>query len=444
MRCLPLYRLTPLAFASTIRFVQFFLTLLLALQLPASTTPTDRDSGDSLRAFLVTIGPGDAAWEKFGHNMIYIFDESGSVDVTFNWGMFDFEQKNFIWNFIRGRLWYWMEGFESGIIRAYKADDRTIWLQELNLSPEQCRALLSFCRRNELEDNRYYQYDYFRDNCSTRVRDAIDEAVAGQLRQHATTMPSDRTFRSETLRLTAGSQWLYTSLDFLLGHPTDTPISAWDEMFIPMRMRERLNEITILDASGEEVPLVKSQRLYHPGSRPAPLAAEPNRVAWFGLVGLLWGGAIAALSARLIRRSNDAKNPAPRFHAGARWGVLILAGGWIMLSALAGWLLVYIWTLTDHAAARPNENVLQLSPLLLPLLVLLPQALWGRAWSARWALAFAAAALAGSILGLLWKILPMMEQANGNLIALSLPAHAGLVWAMWRLDAALRAKGTVK
>jgi hypothetical protein len=106
---------------------------------------------------------------------------------------------------------------------------------------------------------------------------------------------------------------------------------------------------------------------------------------------------------------------------------------WSLLSAFGGWFMLYAFT-TDHQAVRYNENILQLSPLLLPLVFVIPLALSRRPKAGQIAWVLSAIALAASVLGLLLKVLPMMYQTNANIIALAIPANAGLAYAAWRLS----------
>jgi hypothetical protein len=372
--------------------------------------------------YVVTMGPGDASWEKFGHNMLWFHRPDRGIDVAWNWGIFDFNQKFFIPHFLEGKLWYWMGGDAdaAGLIDFYLHDDRTIWMQELNLSPAQQQQLWDFCLWNSQEEHKYYKYDYYTNNCSTQVRDAIDHIIGGQISRLATTMPMDVTYRSETLRLIADALPLYVGIDFILGQPVDRPLTAWQEMFIPMRMRERLNQIQIIDDAGNQVPLVKKEILLNTSKRPPLRNYPPNWIGWFLLAGAIIGAALAWLG-RLGSRWR-------------KWGFAIVAVSWSLLAGFAGWFLVYAWTLTDHVDARNNENILQLSPLMLPLVVLIPLALAGWRKSSRAALVLAGISLVGCVLGLMMKILPTMHQVNGNIIALAIPANLGLVWALWKLS----------
>src|SRR5205814_869106 len=98
-----------------------------------------------------------------------------------------------------------------------------------------------------------------------------------------------------------GDWWLYVALDYALGHPTDRKLTAWDEMFIPMRMRERLNQLKIKDEAGNELPLVKSEELVHQSARAPQREKPPFWVPWFFLVGIMMGGAIASCAIAMLR-----------------------------------------------------------------------------------------------------------------------------------------------
>ena len=127
--------------------------------------------------------PGDAVWEKFGHNAIWVHDSEQNIDLAYNWGLFDFNDANFFTNFAKGLMKYSVGVNElEPSIEEYRENNRTVQAQELNLSPEQTDVMIDQLIRNELPENRTYLYNYFNNNCSTKVRDVIDRAVSGQLK----------------------------------------------------------------------------------------------------------------------------------------------------------------------------------------------------------------------------------------------------------------------
>lgn len=406
------------------------LLALLTLQVSATSAPAP----SVYSAAVVTIGPGDQSYERFGHNMLVIRDPRLEKEVAFNWGIFDFAQHNFILNFVQGRLWYWMDGmYAQPAIDGYIGADRTVWRQELNLSPSQVDALLDFCIWNAQEANRGYRYDYYADNCSTRARDALDNILNGQLKKQSENQPSGVTKRSETSRLMADSLPLYYALYGVLGHPVDRPISAWEEMFIPMRMRERLNAMSIVDSTGATVPLVKTETVLHQSGHITERANPPGRMILSILVGLFIGALLAGLGAWAAKAGRGAT-----FCFGAT------AVGWSFFSGVAGTVMLFLWLFTDHFAATRNENVLQLTPLTLPLVVLVPLLLRKKSRGLELGMILAVAAAGVAVLGLILKILPIMNQVNGNIIALAIPAQCGLAVGLWQIYLARRGESPAR
>jgi hypothetical protein len=405
-----------------------FLLMFLLQTSPSSAPKPATQAGADLKVSIVTVGPGGRVEERYGHNMLRI-QRAGYGDISFNWGVFQFDDK-FLANFVSGRLWYLMVPMRTQPeLDHYISQDRQIWEQELNLTPAQRDLLLGFCQYNAEPENSGYRYDYFRDNCSTRVRDAIDRVLGGQIRKATGNVESDRTYRSESLRLMSPDPLLYTGLSFIFGTPTDVPLSEWDEMFIPMRMRDILNHVEVWDeAQGKNVPLVVRETVLHATKSRVERAKQPFWVPWYLLIGIGFGA--AAVGVEGFRRQ------------GRRWLsrlLVVLPVVWCLVTGLGACVLMYTWFLSDHAATRPNENLLQWTVLVLPLVLILPLAVRGWRWAIQWWLYLSCIAAALSILGLLLHGLPMMTQANGNMFALSVPANAGLAlaaWLRWRASAA--------
>jgi Domain of unknown function (DUF4105) len=375
------------------------------------TVPQDT----ALTVYLMTMGPGKHVWERFGHNAIWIHDPVRGTDQTYNYGLFDFHQQNFLLRFVQGRMWYWMQGFPAqSYLESYRRANRSVWVQELEIPPEARRELQAFLEWNERPENRFYHYDYYRDNCSTRVRDALDQALGGQIRAATAAAPTDRTYRFHTLRLTENDPPIYTGLLLALGQPVDRPISQWEEMFLPLAMRVHVRSLRVKRPDGTMVPLVKSEQTLFQSTEPEPPAAPPSWLWWYLLAGVAIGGA-AWGSARAAKNSGAAR--------AAFLGVSWL---WFLLTGLAGAVLAGLWGFTDHAAAYRNENVLQMDLLALPLLWLVTRLAFGSRRYARPALVLSIAVVALSLLGLLLKALPPFHQVNGPIIALALPAHTGI------------------
>jgi hypothetical protein len=410
------------------------LALLAALALPAALAAQAPPAAPAPRVFVMTMGAGDLVWERFGHNALWVHDPARGTDAAYNYGMFDFGQENFFRNFALGRMRYWMAGIDAGrTIEHYGSLNRSVTIQELNLTPAQATQLADFLAWNELPQNTEYLYDYYRDNCSTRVRDAIDRVLGGRLRAATENVPSGSTYRSHTERLTAAGAAdvpMFTALMGGLGPAADRPISRWEEMFLPFSLRDRLREMRVPDATGRMVPLVVSERVAVTSTRPAEPAAAPGWLPGYLAAGVALGALLAFLATRVAASR------------GARFGFAAVAGLWLVFAGMGGWILAGLWTLTDHAIAYRNENILQLSPLALPLVVLLPALAYGARWAARPAWVLAAAVAALSVLGFALQPLPGIDQVNGWVIALALPINLALAWAARRMAADLPARAS--
>ncbi|HEX2191109.1 MAG TPA: DUF4105 domain-containing protein [Longimicrobiaceae bacterium] len=394
----------------------------LAAQAPAAA-PQAVQPDTGLTVYLLTMGQGDMVWERFGHNALWVHDPAAGTDRVYNYGLFDFDSPGYWQRFMKGN-WIYQVGEESlsNTLWQYQYFDRSVWAQELNLTPAQERELEAFLEWNVRPENREYLYDYYRDNCSTRVRDVLDRVVGGRLRAATEGEATGTTYRWHSERLIAEDRPAYFGLLGGLGPAADRPIDAWEEMFLPGKVRERVREVRVPDEAGRPVPLVKAEHvLYEAASRPAERTEPPFWLPWYLLAGLALGGALAGLGA-LARRS-----------AAARVGFAALGGLWSLLGGLGGVILLALWTLTNHRIAYRNENLLQFDPLALALVVLLPALASGARWAARPARLLALAVAALSLLGLVMQVLPGLDQVNGTMIAFTLPVHLGLAWGVDRL-----------
>jgi hypothetical protein len=396
------------------RLAGLLVVFALALPCRALAQAAPPAPGSELRVYLMTMGPGAAVWERFGHNAIWIEDPSVEPDTAYNYGLFDFRQENFLLRFIRGQMWYWMAGFPTGAyLQSYVRDNRSVWLQELNLSPAERLELRDFLRWNERPEHRFYHYDYYDDNCSTRVRDAIDRVIGGAIRAKTDTLPTGRTYRYHTQRLTANDPPIFTGLLLALGEGVDRPISAWEEMFLPMALREYVREVTVRAPDATAAPLVLGETTLFESSAASPPDAPPSWLAWY----LLLGGAIGTVFWLLGRVGRTRR--AGRFGLGG--GIVI----WGLAGGLGGLVLAGLWGLTDHVMAYRNENLFQVNPLILGLALLVPPALRGSIRAGRWARMLSLWLIGISVVGWLVQVFPGVDQVNGPIIALAMPIHLG-------------------
>lgn len=349
--------------------------------------------------WLVTYGPGEIYWQRFGHNAIWIRDEDLGLDHVFNFGFFDFEQENFFLRFLQGRMLYFSAAQPAQREFAqYIDENRSIRLQKLDLSAEQALRLADYLVGEVQPQNRDYLYDYYLNNCSTRVRDALDFALDGQLGAQFSSIEGKQNFREHTRRLTAADFWLYLGLELGLGRPVDAAISRWDEFFVPAELAEGLTQL-----QGPDRLLQEDVMLYESSSE-SPPATAPLRWPVYALVSLLLLGSVAILNRGWKSQRN-----------------VLWARGWLLINGLAGSALLFFWFGTDHAAAAENFNLLLFNPCFL--LIIFPRLHRPLAWL-----------LAGAGLSaLLQSLLPAPPgQYSADVLAAFLPLNLAAAWVLLR------------
>ena len=373
-----------------------------------NTDATTDAPGANLAVSLITFGPGEEVWERFGHNAIEIRDRSGSA-LLYNYGIFDFSQENFFLNFARGLMTYRAAaGDPADELPVYVAEGRWIVRQELNLTPAQREKLAGFLAWNVREENAQYRYDYFRANCSTRVRDALDAALGGAIRAQTIAPSRGFTYRMDADRLMRPDPAIMLAIDAGLGPYADRRLPYWDESFVPTELMRHLREIKVRDEAGNEVPLVANETLV----AAARIAEPPEYAPNWRWAALAIGIASALILLSLVRL---------RRHAWARLTFAGIASVFSFMFGIAGLVLAGLWLLTDHVSAWRNENLLLFNPLCL---LLLPTWLgaFRRSWlPSRFAKNLALAIALCAAFAWVAKILPGFVQDNWFWIALLMP-----------------------
>ncbi|HOY96006.1 MAG TPA: DUF4105 domain-containing protein, partial [Catalimonadaceae bacterium] len=160
------------------------------------------------RISLITCGPGEALYEAFGHSAIRVSDPTQSLDLVFNYGMFDFNQENFYGNFAKGSMRYMLGvSSTSDFIDQYRRFNRTVREQVLNLDSNEKRAIVEYLSKNLLPENREYFYDYFDNNCSTKIIELLDSALQRKVIWTFAQPQGTVTFRSMIYDYTTYQDW---------------------------------------------------------------------------------------------------------------------------------------------------------------------------------------------------------------------------------------------
>jgi len=383
---------------------------------------------------VLTMGPGDELFERFGHQSIRVHDLTTGADTSYNWGMFSFDQPHFITRFLTGDTKYWMEGFPTPWIVAYYRDHaRAVWEQELSLTTSEKDSLWRYMRWNAREENKYYRYDYYRDNCGTRVRDALDMVLGGRLERAISTPRHGVTYRSETLRLARAYPLINFGMDFVLGRPADDTLSAWEEMFIPMRLQQLIRGAAVRHDDGSAGALVSRERQLVVDSRYQDADTPPAYLLPALVTGVVIGGVLLVLCL------------APAASTPARWSIAVIGTSWSLVTGAAGLILLCAELFTRHAAYMGhNVNVLLATPAALGLAVLIPLATRRSASPVvgRAARSLGVLAAASSVAALALGIVPSFAQQNQPILALAVPVQTALAYALWRVTVVPRGEST--
>jgi len=381
-------------------------------------------AGNELRAqeaYLVTYGPGEEVWELFGHNAIWIRDLDRGIDHSFSFGYFELDRPGLHRDFARGIMpYYGSAGRTEREFEFYRERDRDIRIQQLNLSPEQVIRLFDRLHQSIFPQPQYYDYDYYLANCSTRLRDLLDEITGGALSAELKGRPAAKTFAQHTQALTAHRFFIYTGIQTLLGPMTDQPISVWDETFLPERLAEALNEIElawgpmVLDDRLEFESASVSGRFDTPGVWPIHLTLGALSLAVLVLAGVQGAPDRSdrpGLRSRFLAQGSAASSAAPMVATAVAKLVAAIVG-------LAGLVIALMWIASGHEATWRNTMLLVLNPLWL---------LWVLPLSARWQRPLWWLLLVSTLSGGLYLALPH-GQFRPDILLWFLPVVAGLLW----------------
>lgn len=345
-----------------------------ALALPASARA---QTGDAPEVALVTMGPGDDLFSRFGHAALCVRDAISPQGRCYNYGTAEFASFGaLLWDVLRGRARFWVSVVDEPQMMAQYArvEDRTVWRQVLPYPPAARRRLVARLALDALPEHRSYVYHHYRDNCSTRLRDHLDAVSEGSL-STARAQPTGRTWRARTLEGLAADARVLALAELLLGRTLDAPMNRWEEMFLPAVLREEVQR-----ASGA-APAVVSTR-----ARPLPEAGEPDRGV----------GVLAAVGAALA---------ALGFVAGQGRSRPLARGARVLLVTALTLLGALVWGM----AAASTLPELRSSALLL---VLTPTDL-ALGWSSTWA-RYGRARLVGLVLVLAaWAVGSLAQAAVG-------------------------------
>lgn len=300
---------------------------------------------------VLTCAPGNEAYALFGHTGLRYCDEKKGVDIVFNYGYFDFDSPNFAWRFILGETDY-MVGVVSydTFCREYQQRGSEVVEQVLDLTPEQESDLFFMLKENCLPQNRVYRYNYFYNNCTTKIRDKVVSVADGVALDAVAKFP---TFRDALNALLVNHPWYAFGINLLLGADIDRPATQHGLQFIPQNYMNDLDACHIANADGKMHPFVKERNVVVENAEVESVSENGHsNVTPFNVALLLLVATFIVMSCEVRKKKTF-------------WGfdVLLMA-----VQGLAGCLLLFMALFSLHPAVGNNWLLLLLNPLALVLM----------------------------------------------------------------------------
>jgi hypothetical protein len=291
---------------------------------------------------VLTIGPGTLLMDAFGHNGFRVRDRERMLDVVFNYGTFDFDTPNFYLKFAQGKLNYKLShNSYDDFFQAYIAQNRSIDEQILDLTRTQKQQVFDFLLNNAKPENKYYLYDFFYDNCATKMKDVLKVSLNETLTFKQPNDFNPKTFRALIHEHVNRNSWGSLGIDIALGSVIDKRATPEEHMFLPKYIHVFFEKATFTNSNK---PIVKQPRLlYKKKEKSISNIFLMSPLMIFGLLGILI----------LWITYQDYKK-------GAR--TIWLDIGLFSITGFIGVILLLLWFATDHTATANNYNLLWAFP----------------------------------------------------------------------------------
>lgn len=307
---------------------------------------------DQAEISVMTLGPYQPEiYSVFGHTAIHVSDPANGIDLVFNYGVFDFAQENFYWNFTRGKLLYQLGLADySRFVNHYIRENRFVIEQYLNLTQEEKNQVMEFLTINYQPENREYNYNYVYDNCSSKVPEILERIFPGRIEYSKYYVEEDLTVRDLMDRYLTWQPWGDWIIDVGLGYEIDKEAAPETYMFLPDYVKLALDSATF-QRDSVAVPLIKESRQVF---EPEPEAFSNGVFTPFNTFVLVFF-IVGFFTNRDFKRGE-------RSH----WVDVVL----FTFVGILAWWLVFLWTATDHISQQ-NMNVLWAIPFHIPLVYLI-------------------------------------------------------------------------
>ena len=283
---------------------------------------------------------------------MWIVDAESKINTVYNWGVFDFNTTNFAWKFAKGRLDYFL-GVETiqDFLQFYMDEKRYVLSQKLNINEEETARLIALVNENLKPENLKYRYDFFYDDCSTRIRDIIEKSVGKNLLYPPAEKGNIPSFRDMVAKYQNPFPWYKFGVDLIMGSHSDIDASFRDRMFLPLDMKDGLSE-TVISRDGKMIPLLQNPAVIL--DFPAPVVPQRFLISPVSVFTIFLILIIIASGMIKTRKMN-------------RWLDLAVYPVFSILAVL----MVFFNFFTDHQQMKMNLNVIWLNPVIIICLIIL-------------------------------------------------------------------------
>ena len=361
--------------------------------------------GAKKQVSLITAWPGSEIYELCGHEAIRI--SGPGIDSVWNFGVFDFNEPNFVYRFVKGETDYMVDSYPfAWFLPEYVKRGSRVEEQVLNLSDAEVEKIHTLLRKATLPPANRYRYNYIKNNCSTKIADLLDSVAGGPV-VYTDTIRFDN-YRDAMRGYHGNYPWYQFGIDVALGSGLEETLTPRKELFIPVEFNRHAASARLADGR----PLVRFTNVLNQGSPqaiegPTPFLLSP---LWFSIL-------VAALSLILIA-IYWRKNCIPK------WWYAIYFG----LVGLAGCLVAFLVCISSHEATSPNLLIFWLNPLQL----LIPIFIWySRNWFGR-CIMQAMMWLNVAAVGMLLVLMPIFDQGQAGqpalLVLIATDVFLALCW----------------
>jgi len=303
---------------------------------------------------LLTFGAANEPHSVWGHTAIRIKDETLNIDLVYNYGQFDFKAPFFLMKFLRGKLDYSLAyNNYKDVYAYYKYYKRGIYEQILNLTYKEKIILFKLLKENYKEENRFYKYDFFYDNCSTRPLQIIEKSIQGKLMLKKA--KSKQTYRNYLNHQISNHQWMDFGIDLIIGAKADKIPSLRQATFLPEKLKSAFTtakisvDTNLKDFKNNKTIVKKLVSKGYPIFEFASTGLVLPKILypiWIFTFFLLIEIVLFIMSYRkkmILYKWYDKT--------------------WFVLAFIGGLLITFLWFFTDHQATKDNWNYIWINPL---------------------------------------------------------------------------------